>query len=487
MINYKDYSEIHFCFHKLEMNKSQIAQSLNLSPTTVSFWLAKDKFTKSAKRKTTSKLDVFKPRILQLLAQCPDYSGKQILHLITAEGFDGGKSIVNDYLKSIRPKARKAYLSLHFPPGDSAQVDWGVAGYINIDGVRRKVSYFVMVLCYSRMIYVEFTLGEAQEFWLTCHENAFKYFGGVPKKVMVDNCKTAVISHCSGEDVVFNSHYQDFSNHYGFYIVACNVRQPQEKGRVENAVGYVRKNFLVGRRLEPFELLNIEVIDWLKMANERIHGTTNKQPISLLSEEKLQGFGKRHAYICCRKIPVKINKLFRVRFAGNTYSVPSEYAFEDAIINVFCDRISIHSKGREIAVHNRYFGSKKDIEDPMHSKNLIQTRKRASEQKILNWLQRLSPKAHIFYKELQAHSLDTTGQLNKISALQTTYTEQEIAMALEDCIKLSAFSVDYMRNILHSKRQQLPEAGPLHVSHNADQLNLRISAPNLSLYEEKLR
>ncbi len=485
MITYKDYSEIHFCFDQLKMSKEQIAKSLNLSPTTIRFWLSKESFAKSAKKKHTSKLDPFKEKIHQLLAQCPDYSGKQILQFIHNEGFDGGRSIVNDYLKSIRPKERKAYLSLNFPPGDSAQVDWGVAGYISIDGTRRKVSYFVMVLCYSRMIYVEFSIGEAQEFWLKFHENAFKYFGGVPKKVMVDNCKTAVISHKKTEDVVFNSHYQDFAHHYGFHIIACNVRQPQEKGRVENGVGYVRKNFLVGRKLEPFELLNIEIKDWLDMANKRLHGTTNKPPITLLEEENLQGFGELNGYICSRKIPTKINKLFRVRFAGNTYSVPAQYSFEDAIINVFIDKIIITSKGREIAKHERYFGSKKDIENPMHSKSLIETRKRASEQKIVAWLYRLSCKAHIFYAELAKRSLNLMRELNKISALQTTYTDQEIAMALEDCIVNEAFGVDYMRNILDIKKKQLPEAGPLHVTHNADQLNVRIPAPNIAIYKGK--
>lgn len=485
MINYEQYHEIHFCFHKLNMSKEQIGKSLNLSATTVREWLERDRYTKPAKRKSRSKLDPFKEHIKELLVQCPDYSGAQIRQMITKEGYEGSRTILNDYLQLIRPKARKAYLSLNFPAGESAQVDWGVAGYIDIDGRRRKVSYFVMVLCYSRMMYVQFTLGEAQEFWLDCHKNSFEYFGGVPLKVMVDNCKTAVINHRPGEAVEFNNHYVDFARHYGFRIIACNVRQPQEKGRVENGVGYVRKNFIVGRKLKPFELLNIEVKTWLDdVANKRIHGTTGKSPATLLPEDKLQKLPLQ-PYRCSVRKAVKINKLFRVRHDANTYSVPAEYAFESATIEAFTDRYIIWCKERIIAEHARYFGSRKDIENPLHCSSLIENRKRASEQKIMQWLLRLSPKAEEFYKELEKRSLNKINELRKIAALVTSYSEQEIALALDDAVKFQACNAEYIRNIIDQKRQALPEAGPLHISHKSDQLYLQLPPPNLNIYEGK--
>ena len=485
MISYEQFHEIHFCYDKLSMSKEQIARSLNLSPTTVRDWLERDSYGKPKPRQRKSKLDTFHDRIKELLVQCPDYSGSQILQIISSEGYRGSSTILNDYLRSVRPKARKAYLSLNFPAGESAQVDWGVAGYIDIDGRKRKVSYFVIVLCYSRMMYVQFTLGEAQEFWLECHKNAFEYFGGVPLKVMVDNCKTAVISHRAGEAVQFNNDYVDFARHYGFRIIACNVRQPQEKGRVENGVGYVRKNFLVGRNLKPFELLNLEAKNWMdNIANKRIHGTTGKSPMDLFKDETLQKL-PLEVYRCSVKKPLKVDKLFRIRHEANTYSVPAEYAFESAIAEVFTDKLIIWSKERIIAEHSRYFGSKKDIENPLHSSRLIETRKRASEQKLVTWLLRLSPRAEKFYAELEKRSLNKINELKKIAALATTYSEQEIALALEDALHFQACNADYIRNIIDQKRQALPESGPLHISHKTDQLHMHLSPPDLNIYEAK--
>lgn len=486
MISYEQFYEIHFCAKQLSMSPEQIGAKLSLSPTTVRNWLKRDSFSKSpSQRERKSKLDPFKEKINELLRQCPDFSGAQILHLIQKEGFTGGKTILNDYLKKIRPSRRKAYLSLHFPAGECAQVDWGVAGYIEIDGCRRKVSYFVMVLCYSRMMYVQFTLGESQEFWLECHRNAFEYFGGVPRKVMVDNCKTAILEHLPGRDIKYNPHYVDFAGHYGFRIVACNVRQPQEKGRVENGVGFVRKSFLKGRRLEPFELLNIEIRDWLdNTASQRIHGTTGRKPVDMLTEEKLQPLPLEN-YHCSQKVHCKVNKLFRVRFAGNTYSVPAEYAFEQAVIEVFTDKIIVWSKGRVIAEHKRYFGSKKDIENPAHAARLIEQRKRAEEQKLFNWLLRLSHRAEEFLQELKKRSVSPINDIRKIASLAQVYSEQEISQALEDSLQFGACSAEYILNILEQKQRLLPEPGPLHVSHKTDLLNIETPVPDFTVYEDK--
>lgn len=118
-------------------------------------------------------------------------------------------------------------------------MDWGQFGSINVGNTRRQLSFFAMVLCHSRMLYVQFTVCQTMEHFLACHVNAFNFFGGVPAKCMVDNLKSAVIRRVVGESPVLNPRYKDFADHYGFAIAPCNVRQPQEKGRVENAVGYI--------------------------------------------------------------------------------------------------------------------------------------------------------------------------------------------------------------------------------------------------------
>jgi hypothetical protein len=144
-----------------------------------------------------------------------------------------------------------------------------------------------MVLCYSRMIYLEFTLSEGMEQFLSCHRHAREFFGGSPAKVMLDNLKTGVREHPPGMEARFNPRYLDFAAHYGFTPVACQVRKANEKGRVENGVGYVKKNFLNGLEVPPFSALNPAARQWMDtVANVRLHGETHCKPLERFAQEK---------------------------------------------------------------------------------------------------------------------------------------------------------------------------------------------------------
>ena len=117
----------------------------------------------------------------------------QILQKIREEGFDGGYSTIKEYVRKVRPRKTPAFLKLSFAPGECAQVDWGSFGTIRVGESTRRLSFFVMVLCHSRMMYLEFTVSQTMEHWLACHQNAFDALGAVPKKIMVDNLKSAVL------------------------------------------------------------------------------------------------------------------------------------------------------------------------------------------------------------------------------------------------------------------------------------------------------
>jgi transposase len=185
-------------------------------------------------------------------------------------GFRGGMSIVKEYVRQIRPPRTPAFLTLSFAPGECAQVDWGQFGSINVGNTRRRLSFFVMVLCYSRMLYVEFTVSETMEHFMACHANAFTFFGGIPAKLMIDNLRSAVLQRIVGQEPVFNPRYKDFADHFGFAIAPCGVGAAHEKGRVENAVGYVKKNLLAGLELADFAHINPAARQWLDtVANVR--------------------------------------------------------------------------------------------------------------------------------------------------------------------------------------------------------------------------
>ena len=160
----------------------------------------------------------------------------------------GSYALVKAYVRTVRPDGNRPF-SLRLCPGECAQVDWGAFCAVPVGHTHRQLSFFVMVLCYSRMLYVEFTVSQTMEHFLACHQHAFDFFGGIPHKVMVDNLNSAVLKRAVGEAPVLNPKYLDFATHHGFTIAPCNVGKGNEKGRVENGVGYVKKNFLAG--LEP--------------------------------------------------------------------------------------------------------------------------------------------------------------------------------------------------------------------------------------------
>jgi transposase len=185
MIDYSCFCQIKHLQAHQGLNASQIARELALDPRTVAYWLAQDHFRLRTPRPHASKLDPFKAQIVRLLERYP-YSAAQVFQRLREQGFTGGYSIVKAYVRTVRPTRQPAFLKLAFAPGECAQVDWGSFGAVPVGQTRRRLSFFVIVLCYSRMLYVECTVSQTMEHFLACHQHAFAFFGGVPKTVMVD-------------------------------------------------------------------------------------------------------------------------------------------------------------------------------------------------------------------------------------------------------------------------------------------------------------
>jgi len=209
----------------------QLADSLGLNIKTVRHWIDRP-YAPRASIVRPSKLDPFKGRIVGWL-DAHSLTAQQVFLRLCDAGYEGGISIVKDYVHTIRPRRREAFLKLAFAPGEVAQVDWGDYGTIAVGNTRRRLSFFVMVLAWSRQLYVEFTLSQTMEQFLGAHLNAFNALG-VPRKVMVDNLRCAVIRHVRGEAVQFNPRYLDFARHYGFEPVACAPAKGNEYVVVKN-------------------------------------------------------------------------------------------------------------------------------------------------------------------------------------------------------------------------------------------------------------
>jgi len=485
VIGYLTYC--HLCsLHKDEkLTAGQIARKLQLDKKTVRYWL-RHPYHQHKRPNRSSKLEPYKPRIKAWLEK-EDFTAQQIFQKLQAQGVQVGYTIVREYVHSVRPRPVQAFLTLSFCPGECMQVDWGSWGFIPVGSTRRRLSFFVAVLCYSRMIYLEFTLGQSQEQFLSCHQHAFDFFHGVPESVMVDNCKTAVLSHPLGQPAQINPRYLDFASHYGFKVRACGVRKANEKGRVENAVKYIKENFLRGLELPPWPALNPAGRHWLEtIANVRIHRETHQTPLDLFTGDQLKLTPVSVLpYDTALVRPLRVNSRFRVVWETNRYSVPAHWAGTSLTAKIYAGRLVLYHQEQPVAEHVRSYERHRDFEHPDHAQPLLAQRQKAREQQLLNRFLSLCPQAPEYYEQLQQRRLNARHHVQKILALVEIYGLEKVTRAIQDAHEYQAYSCEYIANIIEQRARKLPEPGALHLTRSADLLDLELPEPDLSVYDPK--
>jgi transposase len=485
VIEYLTYCQICSLHKDDKLTAGQIARKLELDKKTVRYWL-RHPYHQHKRPNRSSKLEPYKPRIKGWLEK-EDFSAQQIFQKLLAEGVHIGYTIVREYVRSVRPRPVQAFLTLSFCPGECMQVDWGSWGFIPVGSTRRRLSFFVAVLCYSRMMYLEFTLGQSQEQFLSCHQHAFDFFHGVPESVMVDNCKTAVLSHPLGQPAQINARYLDFANHYGFQVRACGVRKGNEKGRVENAVKYIKENFLRGLELPPWPALNPAGRHWLEtIANVRIHRETHKTPLELFTGEKLKLTPvSALPYDTALVRPLRVNSRFRVVWETNRYSVPAHWAGTSLTAKIYADRLALYHQEQPVAEHVRSYERHRDFEHPDHAQPLLAQRQKAREQQLLTRFLSLCPQAPEYYEQLQQRRLNARHHVQKILALIEIYGLGKVTRAIQDAHEYQAYSCEYIANIIEQHQRKRPEPGALHLTRSADLLDLELPEPDLSVYDPK--
>jgi len=488
MIDYETFCRLRQLYDEQGLKISQIAVELQLDPKTVEKWVDQPTYQPRQGTRRPSKLDSFKGQISALLERHP-YTAQQLLQQLRQQGYAGGYSILKEFVRQVRPVRKPAFLMLEFAPGECAQVDWGNFGSIAVGSTRRRLSFFVMVLCYSRLLYVEFTLSEGMEQFLSCHRHAFEFFGGSTGKVMIDNLKVGVLRHPAGQKALFHPRYLDLAAHYGFQPVACNVRKGNEKGRVENGVGYVKKNFLGGLDLPSFAAVNPGAIQWRDtIANIRIHGETHRKPIDLFAEEKprLRPLPVM-PYDCAVVRPIAANGCCHVIFDTNRYSVPHLYASQKLTLKLSADQLLLFHREKLIATHPRSYDRRQKVSHPDHTRELVVQRQKARSQTLLLAFLTLSSHAEPYARKLEEKRLNTLHHLQKIVALSEIYGPEKVDRALQDALAFEAYGCEYIANILEQRERPDAAPGALHLTRRQDLLELGLPPADLTPYELKPR
>ncbi len=206
--------------------------------------------------------------IEDILANRPRISAIRILKTLKTQGYSGSYNTVVRAVKKYRPRYHRSYVHVSVIPGEEAQVDWAHAGKIVVGDATRKLYCFVMTLSWSRASWVQLTLDMETETLLRCHEAAFNYFGGVPRRILYDNMKTVVIDR-SGDFVRFNSSFLEFSSWHCFEPRVCDPYQPNQKGKVERFIRTLRDGFLTDSNYSDLEEFRYQLRLWLEAVNYR--------------------------------------------------------------------------------------------------------------------------------------------------------------------------------------------------------------------------
>lgn len=372
MLSKEDFAVIR-ALKKRGVYVKDIAADLEVHPRTVSRALRRGGPPAGSRKKRGSKLDRHKPKVDKLLSENV-WNAMVILREIQEDGYDGGISILRDYIRPKRVlRPGRATVRFETKPGKQLQSDWGEL-WTEVAGVETKVHFIVNELGYSRRFHFWCTEREDAEHTYEGLIRTLEYFGGVPQEVLVDNQKATVLEHRLGQKPRFNERFLDLANHYGFTARACKPRRARTKGKDERMVGYVKHNFFVRyRSFESWAHLNQLAEKWLaEEADQRIHGTVKEVVAERFARERpaLTPL-PRQRYDTSYWETRQVGWDAYIDVRGNRYSVPSRLAGRSVAIRIGLDGLLRIFAGEELVARHQLRPAREGwVTVPAHHKEL---------------------------------------------------------------------------------------------------------------------
>lgn len=430
-----------------------------------------------------SLLTPYEKKLKALIEDTPELTAPAVLEKLRADGYRGGVSILREKLRGLRPREKEAFLTLDFKPGEAVQVDWADFGFA-LPGVPRRVSAFVMALCHSRYLYIEFALSQSLGSLLRCMERGLRFFGGTTHVDIFDNMKTVVLQH-NNQGIAFNRNFLEYASSRGFAVRACNVRRGNEKGRVERPIGFVRSRFWPGRRFTDLMDLNAQALAWRDdYANNRVHEVTGKVPALVFEHEEKA---------VLRPLPTTpfntddvdgqtVTKSFRVRFDKNTYSVPPGLVSQALVVRADDDWVRVKLGEKEVAAHRRSWLTGADFELPEHRELALEMKPGGSRDGLPHILLRMGEVATRYFKVASAGTKSLNRETVRLVFFAEVYGAAETAEAMADVMTSGHVGADYVEYVLRQKKGLVPRAMPLKLGRpELDEPSL--PEPDLSRYD----
>jgi transposase len=452
-------------YHVEKWRVGTIARQLRLHRDTVDRVLAQAGLPRPGQPLRSSQIDPFLPFIRQTLQTFPSLTASRLFGMVRERGYRGGPDHFRHLIARHRPaRPAEAYLRLRTLPGEQAQVDWGHFGHLTIGRARRPLMAFVMVLSYSRSIFLRFFLDARMDSFLTGHVAAFQAWGGVPRVLLYDNLKSAVLER-HGDAIRFHPTLVAFAGHYRYDPRPVAVGRGNEKGRVERAIRYVRDNFFAARDLTDVDALNAQAEAWCRgpAAERRCPDNDALSVREVFAEEAPRLLPlPDHPYPVAEAVPVTAGKTPYVRFDLNDYSIPHTHVRRRLTVLADPHQVRIVDGTQVLACHRRSYDKGQQVEDQGHVQALVADKRAARHHRATDRLALAAPASQTLLARAAERGDTNLGTITAaLMRLLERYGAAELQAAITEALERHVPHPNAVRLALERRREQRQEAPPV--------------------------
>jgi transposase len=444
------------------------------------------------RRLRPSRLDPYVPFLRETLERHPRLRATRLLEMIRQRGYPGSIQRLRCVVARLRPATKEAFLRLVTLPGEQAQVDWAHFGEVLVGRAQRKLSCFVMTLSFSRALFLEFFFDQSQENFFRGHVAAFDFFGGVPRVILYDNLKSAVLER-QGSAVHFHPRLIELCSHYHFQPRPCAPGKGNQKGKVERAIRYVRESFFEGTRFTTLDDLNDKAWAWRdQVAHRRPWPDDAKRTVAEVVAEETPRLLPLpvHPFVAELMRPLKQIKGIWVPFDLNHYSIPPNAVGRRSLsLAVSATTVRILDGQEEIVVHRRSYDRDQYIDEAGHEEALLETKRRARGQTPSGRLTAAVPETQAFLKAAFAKGENAGSTTLKLLRLLDDYGAQALRAALREALERDTPRMSSVAFLLERRRRAQKARPPLPVdlSRRPDLAELVVRPHQAETYDELSR
>ncbi|HEX2311457.1 MAG TPA: IS21 family transposase [Vicinamibacterales bacterium] len=492
MITPEHHAEIRRLYYGEHWKVGTIAAALGVHHDTIRAAIAHD--TQGVRRGMcrATTLDPYLPFLRDTLAQYPRLRATRLFDMVKVRGYTGSVVQLRRTVRLIRPASTTTvYRRLTTLAAEEAQVDWGAFGSIRIGRGVRPLSGFVMVLSYSRAVFALFTVDQTLESFLRGHVEAFQTWPGVPRTLVYDNLRSAVLER-AGTAIRFHPRLLELAGHYHFAPRPCTPGRANEKGKVERQIQYLRHAFFAARTFLDVADLNAQFRRWRdEVAHQRLHPEQRDRTVAeVLAEEQPRLLPlPAHPFDTETMRTVVSGNTPYVRFDRNSYSIPHTHVRRPLTLLASATTVRVITGTHDLARHARSYDTGQVIEQEAHLAGLVAATRQDNPSSARDRLRLAVPAVATLLERLAARGESLRLHTGRLLALLDDYGPQELGAAIARALERDALGAGTIAHLLETRRRQrgLKPPIPIALPDRPGVRDLDVTPHRLETYDELAR